>query len=296
VVALAHGYDTRVVIESDVLDRAPPLPDARLRYGPDESQFGDLRIPQGGGGPYPVVVVIHGGFWRAQYDLGHIGHLCEALAREGIATWSLEYRRIGEPHGGWPGTFRDVVTGTAHLRPLAVSFPLDLGRVFTLGHSAGGHLAIWLASSRRLADNHPLVPASLPSIRGAVSLAGVLDLRRASDLRLSRGVTDELLGGSPGKVPERYATTSPIDMLPVGVPRALVHGEADDVVPIEISRRYLEAAAARGDQVSLTALPNVGHFEVIDPLSHAWPPVLAAVLSMPGLGTQDAGLRRPAHG
>src|SRR5262245_60200302 len=140
-------------------------------------QFGELRLP-GGDGPHPVVIAIHGGFWKAAYGLDHIGPVCEALAGAGVATWNLEYRRIGNPGGGWPGTLEDVALGAGHLREIAGEHRLDLKRVVVVGHSAGGHLALWLAGRGRSRD--------MP-LRGVVSLAGVADLRLAWELRLSNG-------------------------------------------------------------------------------------------------------------
>jgi acetyl esterase/lipase len=180
----------------------------RISYGPDPLQFGDLRLPEGGG-PHPVVVVIHGGFWRAIYDLEYIAPVCDALTAAGAATWNLEYRRIGNPGGGWPGTFDDVRAGALHLRGMDRQFNLDLHRVIALGHSAGGHLALRLGSSRGL----PLA--------GIVSLAGVADLRKACELRLSKDVVADFLAGSPQEIPDRYAQASPIERLPIGIPQRL---------------------------------------------------------------------------
>lgn len=262
-----------------ILEAPAPPADFRLRYGPDPLHFGDLRLPIGAG-PHPVVVAVHGGFWRARYDLEHLGHLCSALTEAGIATWSVEYRRVGNAGGGWPNTFLDVAHAADALRDLAAPYNLDLSRVITLGHSAGGHLALWLAARHRLAVGDPLyTPDPLP-LRGVVSLAGVADLRHAWELALSRNAAEELLGGSPTHLPQRYATASPIEMLPLHVPQHLIHGADDDLVPLSISQRYHDAAHAAGDVVTLTTLPNTGHFEPIAPHSHAWPKVLAAVQSV----------------
>jgi len=170
-------------MSSDILTLPAPAPDERVPYGSDPAQFGDLRLPAGSG-PHPVAVVIHGGFWRAAYSLEHIGHLCAALTAAGVATWSLEYRRLGQPGGGWPGTLLDVGQGVDTLRAIAPGRPLDLERVLAIGHSAGGHLALWVAARPRLPVGSPLhAPSPLP-LRGAVSLAGVADLRRAWELQL----------------------------------------------------------------------------------------------------------------
>ena len=263
----------------DVLDLPPPPADARVPYGPDPNQFGDLRRPSGPG-PHPVLVVIHGGFWRARYSLEHIGHLCAAFTERGVATWSLEYRRIGNEGGGWPGTFRDVAAGTDALRLMAESWDLDLDRVVTIGHSAGGHLALWLAGRQQIVTaDLPFAAGPLP-LRGAVSLAGVVDLQRAWELGLSDNVTEELLGGPPDRHPDRYRMASPAELLPLGVRQVLVHGTDDENVPFEISQRYHTRAVTAGDDARLVTLPGADHFVVIDPRSREWPQLVAAMLPL----------------
>jgi acetyl esterase/lipase len=252
-----------------ILDLTPPPADARIAYGEASQQFGDLRVPKTAAvAPFPVAVVIHGGYWRSAYGLEHIGHLCAALTRAGVATWNLEYRRIGDPGGGWPATGEDVERGAEYLRTLAQRYPLDLTRVVAVGHSAGGQLALWLAAQHRL------------PLRGVVSLAGVADLRRAWELGLSRGAVAELLGGTPQELPERYRRASPVELLPLGVPERLLHGTKDDVVPIEIGRRFQAAAAAAGDDARLVELPDAGHFDLIDPRTPAWLAVQSVVLGL----------------
>ena len=242
----------------------PPVPhDLREPYGADTHQFADLRVPSGRG-PFPVVVMIHGGFWRAAYDLEHVGHLCAALKARGLATWSLEYRRIGNRGGGWPGTFDDVSAAFDRLATLR-GFALQLEKIIVAGHSAGGHLALWLAAQKR------------GRVRGVVSLAGVSDLRRAWDLRLSGGVVEQLLGGRPDKVPDRFRSASPIERLPLGVPQRIVHGTRDDIVPFDLSRRYVEKA---GSEAKLVPLDGAGHFELIDPRTREWTVVQEQILQL----------------
>ncbi|QRK11954.1 alpha/beta hydrolase [Archangium violaceum] len=262
-----------------MLETPAPPADLRIPYGDGPHQFGDLRLPPGEG-PHPVVVVVHGGFWRAKYDLEHVGHLCADLTQRGYATWSLEYRRVGHPGGGWTGTFEDVARGTDHLRSLSARYPLNLERVITLGHSAGGHLALWLAGRGRLKPGLPLYVEKPLELRGAVSLAGVADLERAAALRLGDGIVESFLGGSPEQVPERYALASPAALLPLGVKQVLVHGTEDTTVPFSISTGYHARASALGDFVQLVSLPGAEHFEVIDPRAQEWPRVLEAVASL----------------
>ena len=250
-------------------DDGPVPADVRIPYGEDPAQFGDLYLPESAG-PHPVAVLIHGGYWRATYNLDHFSHAAAALRGQGLAVWNLESRRIGQAAGGWPGTFADVARGLDHLRQLATSYPLDLGRVVVTGFSAGGHLALWLAA-RWTPAGGPLRRPQPFAVRGVASLAGLCDLRRAWELRLSNGAVEQLLGGTPQAVPARYVAASPYELLPLGVPQVLIHGTADAAVPVELSERYYRRARALGDPVALVTLPNTGHFELIDPQSPAWP-------------------------
>jgi acetyl esterase/lipase len=240
-----------------ILDLPAAPPGVRIAYGSDALQFGELYSPEGKG-PHPVAIVVHGGYWRARYDLRHIGHFCVALAKEGIAAWSLEYRRIGNAGGGFPGTLDDVKAGAAHVAKIAEKYSLDMRRVVATGHSAGGHLVLWLAQQQA-------VP-----LKGVVPLAPVADLRRAWELKLSDTVVADFLGGSPAQVPDRYRAASPIEMVPMRVRQRVIHGDRDDVVPVEISRGYVEAARKSGDDCTLTEPQGAGHFELIDPRSAAW--------------------------
>jgi acetyl esterase/lipase len=245
------------------------LPFDRILYGTDPQQFGELRRPAGSA-PCPVVVVVHGDHWQAQSDLGLMVPVCEALTKEGLATWNVEYRRLGDPGGGWPNTFLDVGAAADHLRALAPQHGLELRHIVSLGHSSGGQLALWLAGRRWIREGELARPRPL-KLRGVVSLAGVPDLVRAYDIGF-QGV-GTLMGGSPVEVPQRYDTGSPAALLPLGIPQLLVHGTADAVVPEQLSVEYQREAKARGDEVRLEQLQNVGHFELIDPTSAAWPTV-----------------------
>jgi acetyl esterase/lipase len=226
-------------------------------------------LPEGaGGGPLPVAVLIHGGFWRARYRLTLERVLAVDLARRGFAAWNLEYRRLGwRSRGGWPATFDDVAAGIDALGPLQAA--LDLSRVVAIGHSAGGQLALWAASRWRQPAG---APGAEPKVRlaAAVAQADVVNLREAARLGLGRGVTLKLLGGPPGGLPQRYDLASPLERLPLGIPQLLVHGDADDTVPIGLARGYARRAAESGDECELVELAGCGHFEHLDPSSAAW--------------------------
>lgn len=267
------------VSSEDILSLRAPDAGPRIAYGPGQHQFGALRLPSGGG-PHPIVLALHGGYYRARYGLDYMGHVCAALTAAGAATWNVEYRRLGNPGGGWPGTLLDVAQAADFLRLLAPQHQLDLSRVVAIGHSAGGQLALWLAGRHRIPPDSPAALANPLPLRGVVSLAGVLDLRRGFDLRLSDDVIRQLLGGSPAEHPDRYAAASPIELLPLGVPQAIISGDADAHVPYELSRRYADAARAAGDPVELLTLPGAGHFEVVDPRSREWPAVMDTILAL----------------
>lgn len=243
-------------------DQPPPDADARIAYGPEPLQFGDLRLPAGSG-PHPLVVVIHGGYWQAIYNLTHAGHLCVDLARHGIATWNVEYRRIGDPGGGWPGTAEDVSRALAFVRELAREHPLDLDRVVVIGHSAGGHLAVW--SSLR---------SDLP-LRGVVSLAGVVDMHAIELTGDDHGLARRLLGGGPDEVPERWREASPREQLPWGIVTVLACGTAD--VHWGPNEQTAEAARLAGSDVELLPLPGAGHFELVDPTTPEWAIIRARI-------------------
>lgn len=240
--------------------------DHRIPYGDDPSQFGDLFLP-GGSGPYPVVLLLHGGCWRAQYSLEPMGQFARALAERGVAVWSLEYRRLGEGvlggGGGWPNTFLDVANGTDLLRALAAQHPLDLSRVVAVGHSAGGHLALWSAGRRRIAPESAIyTPHPLP-IHSVVALAPVCDLERAVAWDICVEAADVLAGGHPRQAWANYYQGSPSALLPLGVPHITVNGTHDDIVPLDYVRHFVESAQRQGDAASLIAISDVGHFEVV---------------------------------
>jgi acetyl esterase/lipase len=241
-----------------------------IRYGPHPDQVVDLTFPDVSGAP--LVCLLHGGYWRAAYDRTHVRVVADALTAEGYAIANIEYRRVGAG-GGWPTTFEDVGT-VLDLLPavLAARFPgrVDTGATTYVGHSAGGHLALW-AAARRAA-----------TIRGVVALAPVADLSTAYHLGLSRGAVSELLGGSPAEVPDRYAAADPMVLGCLRARTVLVHGDADDVVPLELSRAYSDSTGA-----ALDILPGAGHFDLIDPGSTSWPAVLAAIDLVAGRRTSE---------
>ena len=243
-----------------------------IAYGDHPSQFGVLRMPDLSG-LSPVVVTIHGGFWQSKYGLEENTPLDEDLTRRGYATWNIEYRRVGEDGGGWTGTFNDVIDAVNHLTQLEERFQLDLSRVVILGHSAGGHLALWLASRYNKVQKDGISNTLLLPIRSVISLAGVLDLRKMWEIHEEKGITSPVasfIGGSPQEVPERYRLASPIELLPLNVEQLLIHGELDRHVPVDLSIEYHRRAIEQGDKVRLVVLPDVEHFMVIDPSSSAW--------------------------
>ena len=231
-----------------------------IRYGSSIDHEADLYLPTA---PRPAVVcLLHGGFWRMPYGRDQMAAIADDLVSRGLAVWNLEYRRLGAPGAGWPGTLDDVTAGIDHLAQLvAEGIDLDLDRVTVVGHSAGGQLALWVAGA-----HSPRV-----RVHAAAGLAPVADLPRAYQLKVGGEVVRELLGGTPGQYPERYQAASPMAMLPLRVRQLILHGTADDVVPIDLSRRYGRAAEAAGDTVEVIELSGTGHMEYLDPrsLAHA---------------------------
>ena len=237
-------------MSSDILAKPPVPADARVAYGDDPNQFFDVyRADE----PRAVVMMVHGGFWRAKYDLLHTSHLCAVLAKSGIAVANLEYRRVGTPGGGWPRTYEDVRAGLAAVR----SYFGPEFRYVAMGHSAGGHLALRIAADE-------------PQLTGVVALAPVAVLQTAYDLHLSNDAAVEFLGGTPEQVPDFYLAACP-SKHPASVQRILLHGENDDIVPMSISKEFEAARQNDPGTVWFMRLNETDHFDLIDPESRAWP-------------------------
>jgi acetyl esterase/lipase len=228
-----------------------------------------------GSGPHPVALVIHGGCWRAYWQLDLMDALCRDLASRGIAAWNVEYRRLGQG-GGWPTSLIDVGAATDLLDLLSGRHSLDLRQLVAIGHSAGGHLALWTAARHRLPSG---APGSHPVVRvqSVLVLAGISDLREGFRQGTCDHAVYELLGGPPDELADRYAHASPAELLPLGVPQVLVHGSADVDVDPSITDLYAERARASGDQISEVRLDGFDHFDVINPESAIWHAALDAV-------------------
>lgn len=272
----------------DVLTRPAGPPDLTLAYGPHPAHVVDVRLPATTA-PAPLVLVLHGGFWRRAYDRAHAGPQSEGLAAAGYVVATAEYRRTGMRGGGWPGTFDDVahlVDEVPALVAAGVGPRVDVARTVLVGHSAGGHLAAW-------ATGRHLLPAAAPwqrerplPVTGVLALAGVLDLSEAQRLRLGSGAAAALLSAGPLDVVRpgagarragRLPWADPCRLAPTGVPTVLLHGVEDAAVPVTLSRSYARVAGAE-----LRELAGVGHFALIDPRSAAWPEVLRAVADLTG--------------
>jgi acetyl esterase/lipase len=257
----------------------------RLSYGGDPLQFGELRIPRKPG-PHPIAIVIHGGCWLAKLGtmdpravaIDNMRPLANALTEAGIATWNIEYRRIGDVGGGWPGSFRDVASAADFLRTVAAKEQLDVNRVVSIGHSAGGHFALWLAGRHRIAQNSELYSANPLPIAGVVDLDGPGDLRATIPLQqpvCGSPVITDLIGGSPEQQPDRYRAASPIELLPFGTRQVVLAGRMFGAQ----TPAYEAAVKKAGDAIEVS-VSDAGHFVFIDPASDMWPTVLESVKSV----------------
>jgi acetyl esterase/lipase len=264
-------------MSDDILTLTPPRADKRVAYGSDPNQFLELRFPtsftakKNDGSLFPVLINIHGGFWRARYGLDHAGHLCAALTRQGLVTANLEYRRVGNEGGAWPGTFADIRSAYGFLLQNAKEYRIDPRRVVVMGHSAGGQLALCLAAHE-------------PGVMRVVSLAGVVDLERAYQLHLSNDAVVEFLRGTPREVPDHYREADPMQLNLTQARQWLIHGSSDDTVPSSFSRDYVAAKQKRTGQqkedATLLEIPDAGHFDLIDPRTSAWKRVEETVLRL----------------
>jgi dipeptidyl aminopeptidase/acylaminoacyl peptidase len=257
-------------MSEDILALAPPPADQRIPYGSDPNQFFDLRVPKNKG-PHSLLINVHGGFWRAKYDLAHAGHLCAALTSKGVATANLEYRRVGNDGGGWPNTFADIRSAYHFLRQHAHAQYFDSQKIVVMGHSAGGQLALCLAAHES-------------SVMRVISLAGVIDLRRAYQLHLSNDAVVEFLRGTPSEVPDHYREADPMQLAIPQSRQWLIHGSVDDIVPPAFSRDYVASKQKRPgkqkEDVHLLEIAAADHFDLIDPRSKAWKQVEQTILQL----------------
>jgi acetyl esterase/lipase len=259
--------DAKTLTWSELGEMPLPATGERIAYGNGPQQFGELRIPKGDG-PFPVMVVIHGGCWQNEFDYVYMTRLAAWFTEQGVATWTIEYRRLGDSGGGWPGTFLDVAAATDALRGMAAKSHLDLNRVYAAGHSAGGQLALWLASRARLPKSSELYRENPVAIHGVLGLAAITNLEkyRIGPPNSCHSSVEPLLGGGPDKVSSRYAETSPSQRLPLGARQVFIQGAKDPIVEAASVREYVQVAKKAGDSAEILPLPEAGHFETCVPL------------------------------
>jgi acetyl esterase/lipase len=256
----------------DVLDRTPrPTPTHKIAYGNHADQYAELWLPETITGPLPVVIMVHGGCWRADLPGPELlAFLSHAIAQQGVAVWSMTYRRVGtkaENFSPYPDTFRDVAASADKLREVAPRHKLDLRRVVATGHSAGGHLAFWLAARPKLPAGSPLATAQPLAIHAAVGIAALADLQYAktASAHACGNDTVDLLINTKDRKDAAFSDTSVTPMLPLGLPQTLISGVYDGIVAPAHALRYRERAKTKGETVALVTLDDAGHFELISP-------------------------------
>lgn len=263
----------------DYLKLSGPAPTARIAYGSAPSQFAELFRPQGKG-PFPVVVLVHGGCWTIKFGgIEQMRNVAGALAAEGIAVWNVEYRRSDEEGGGYPGTYHDMNAALDKLALEAANYQLDTSRIVAMGHSAGGQLVQWIAGRSRIAPSSPLFhPNPLP-VRDIISLGGLADLRNEKDLiKSSCGRDTAELAGLPSAArPDVFSDTNAAELMPNGSRTFLVTGELDTISPPRAAHDYAARARKAGDQAEVVILPGASHYDEIAASSPAWKLVLPVI-------------------
>ena len=286
-IVLLNGQTTNPL---ELIKQPTPPANERIAYDKEPLQFGELRLPDGAG-PFPIAILVHGGCWSAKLEnlpesvtsFELLRPVAAALAKAGIASWNIEYRRLGNAGGGWPGTYLDISRATDLLRELAPRYHLDVKQAVAIGHSSGGQLAFWLAARRKLPKSSLLYTNSPLPLKGVVSVDGPPDLEadRAIEKSVCGGpVITQFLGGTPAQFPNRYREGSASGLLPIGVRQELLlagkHGEEW----IELFKEYVAAAEKAGDLVHMPTMEGAGHFDGINPQAPAWETVMASVRSL----------------
>ena len=273
------------MVLEDYLALTGPEPLQRFTFGAAPSQFAELFLPAGAG-PFPVVALIHGGCWTVHYGgIQQMRNMAGALIAQGIAVWNIEYRRVDEEGGSYPGMYQDVASALDLLRDVAQQYPLDLQRVVLVGHSAGGHLAQWAASRHRLPVSSPLYVADPLPVPQVISLGGLADLRHEEHLILTScdRAIGQLTGAASAERPDVFADTSPAELLPCGVRTVLIHGELDVISPLRAGEDYARRARAAGDVAEVVLLPGGSHYDEVAATSPAWQIVSAEIRQALGL-------------
>ena len=263
----------------DYLALSGPAPTVKIAYGDAPSQFAELFRPQGAG-PFPVVVLVHGGCWTIKYGgITQMHNVAGALAARGIAVWNVEYRRVDEEGGGYPGTYLDMNAALDKLGTEAARYQLDTTRIVAMGHSAGGQLVQWIAGRARIATTSPLFQARPLPVPTIISLGGLADLRGEKDLiKTSCGRDTEQLAGVPSDTrPDVYADTSAAELMPNGSRTVLITGALDTISPPRAAYRYAALAQAAGDSAQVIILPNASHYDEIAASSPAWKLILPVI-------------------
>lgn len=267
----ATGAQAAPATVQDYMTQPRVVADHRISYGKDPSQVIDLFLPKGPG-PHPVVILIHGGCYLSQYEgLAQISGIAADLTRRGYAVWNVEYRKLGEPGAGYPGTFLDVATAVDRIPVEAARYHLNPKRVVAVGHSAGGHLALWAAARGRLATSSPLWRARPLRISSTVSLGGIGDLKRQGQVfggACGPEALPQIIGADVRRDP--YADTSPAELLPTGARTIMISGDLDHVMPPPTGRDYVGRVKAASDFGEAIAIANASHFDVVIPGTPAW--------------------------
>ena len=263
-----------------LLDRPRPAASATISYGSDPLQVVDLWLPEGAG-PHPTVLMVHGGCWTTEIaDRTIMNWIADDLRKRGMAVWNIDYRGVDRPGGGYPGTFLDAAAAADALRTHAARYKLDLSRLVATGHSAGGHLALWLAARPRIRPDSKLHSANPLPIRAVVSLGGLPDLEEAArppGSGCGTEVIDKLVGPPTMSSRDVYADTSVPRLGPLGVRQVLVNGMQDRIIPVAYAEGYAAPMRAKGDTVEVRMIDRTGHVELIAPETEAWAAAVAEI-------------------
>jgi acetyl esterase/lipase len=283
--ATAMAASARPMALRDYMALSGPDPTVRITYGDAPSQFAELFVPAGKG-PFPVAVIVHGGCWSAKFGgIVQMRNMAGVLVAHGIAVWNVEYRRLDEEGGGYPGTYLDMNAATGKLASVAGQYHLDLSRIVAVGHSAGGQLVQWMTGRNRLASTSPLYQAKPLPIRHVVSLGGLADLRHEGELIRSSCEVDVagLTGAASKERPDVFSDTNAADLMPNGSSTVLLTGELDTVSPPRVAHDYAKRARAAGDRAVSEVLPGASHYDEVATTSSSWERVFAAIRQALGM-------------